>query len=205
MGEIPRPLAAALARQGLEARPAPSAFEALARLVRPRSSNTGKRVLIVVEPERDRASASRLCSAVAAHCPGAVVWAYSTGATGGASGGASGSASGGTLRATSPEDWIQPEVRPGFAGVAPGSVQRPKPIVPARAGPEHARPSAGSSVSPVLRLTGEGPLAPLDIEPPEESGEASGPRDLLSEEELAMLLGDSPPPPRSARDGKGGA
>ena len=206
MGVLPAPLDAALARQGLSAQCAASAFQALGLLVRggpvaAEGAGEGLRVLILVEPAGDIAASSRLADAVRMHAPEATMWAYQH-----EQGGVS-------LRAVGPGEWNVPVVREGFAGVAPKVRARPAASGPGVAGDrrsesggdiggesggEHALGAmdrnARARSHGGLRLTGSGELPPVhdagldgDVGFPD----VAGPRDLLSDEELAMLLGDT--------------
>ncbi len=199
-GLTPDPeLLGALERKGLTVEACSSAYEALARIcVASRlgadASRASAAVLLLCDPDRlDRAG--EVAALAERYAPRSKSWVFESGSR--------------RLRAATAEDtarWNGTEVRFGSAvqgANAHGAQSRPAVAVAMAAAPA---PSAVRPGSPALRLSGRGTLPPIsDADPlatPDKTGATgesegstlqNGPADLLTDEELAMLLSPDDP------------
>jgi hypothetical protein len=195
--EPPPELMGALSRGGLHVQSVSSPYLALAHLchaerARPQDSKTAAAALVVVDPAL-LSTPGHVCEAASRYAPHAKAWTYASG-------------SNQRLRAVVQEDvdtWMK----------APGGIEA-KPVILSQPDPEARNPGIhqtdrGSGAlnkgSPSFRTDGaEGPKLRLtgEVQPgaetadPVEAGqgqEPPRPKQVLSSEELEMLLGDGEP------------
>ncbi|HYE02428.1 MAG TPA: hypothetical protein VD963_04240 [Phycisphaerales bacterium] len=178
----PAELVESLRRRGVELVECRSAFEAMARLCvlehgdgagsRPRYGPREPVILVLVEPGRLPRAAEVVASA-AVYAPHAACWVYEA-------------AHEPKLRLYDPPEAREGNARedgPRSSGRAPGSVGLP---------PGGRRHGAQAPTKPALRLTETEPAPEPGPEPAVESTGTTTRSVVLSEEELAMLLGDGP-------------
>lgn len=171
-GTLPaRELDAELSKKGISHRASDNAHGAMALLVGwavgAQESHSTVRVLILVEPSR-LTGTQALLNAMNRYTPDAARWVYDSGANP-------------TLRALVEGDvTIVPEAT---------SQTRPAPGEPFRAGR-----SPRTERRPLRLVEGPAPREPLSPEQPGDNGDRLVPDGArLTDEELAMLLGDEPP------------
>jgi hypothetical protein len=188
----PPKLVGELARRGITVRPVTSPFMALATLCREARRSAGAQVALVLASPEALPDAAAVYDAAMQYAPSARVWLY-------------GPEANPTLRAVIDSDvdrWrggSEPGQRAESAPavvVHPGAMPRPapRPVAQANAGYRTKQPAQAS-----LRLSGAGPMdpgrKPADLGGDELAGqeEPARPSQLLTPEELRMLLGEDDP------------
>ena len=177
--EPPAELLAALAKGNLGVERVTSPYLALAHLCRleriaDHDSKTASGALVLVSPER-LACPGQVCDAAARYAARSRVWMYEPGSNRG-------------LRAVVQDDvdsWLK----------SPGSIEA-KPVVVAKAPPPRAEPAPRPlpGIGPKLRLTGDAGVQDAGQSADQvDKGEEPRPRQVLTSEELEMLLDDGEP------------